>query len=135
MDPVSHFVITILGPAQDRVAAKTNPLKQRLAQPFLTGAFVGADTHQIHRDAGFHAGLRQQGVHEFVAVDTRGFGFKDQPYCSIFARLIAHSIEQAKHLGFGLQLFGRQGLFASFDFWIGKIFDLFEHLLTRCAGR
>ena len=77
VDPVSHFVIAILGPAQDRVGAKTNPLKQRLAQPFLTGTFVGANTHQIHRDAGFHAGLRQQGVHEFVAVNARGFGFKD----------------------------------------------------------
>src|SRR5690606_41398124 len=61
---------------------------QHLAQAPLARPTIRAYADQIHGHAGFHAGLGQQGVDEFVPGNATGLGLEHQAHRGIFARFV-----------------------------------------------
>ena len=135
MNPVQHLVEPVLRTPLHCDLTKLNPLQQHLPQRLLRWSAIQPHHSQINRGGTFKTGMRQQYIDELRLFNFAGLGFKHQPNSSVFAGLIAHHIKHGKQRLFQLHLILTERFFASFNFRIGQLFNLFKHALGADARR
>ena len=115
--------------------AELAPLEQHILERLLARPSIVADHHHVDRRRRFHPGVCQQGRHEFLLVDFRGFRLEHQADRGILARFVAHRVKHREDQGLEVLLLGRQGFFPGTHLGIGEFLDLLKHLLGGSAVR
>ena len=72
--------------------------------------------------------MRKQRGDQLLLLNLARLRLKHEAHSGILAALIARRVQQREHAGFELSLLLAQSFFAGFDFRIGDLFNLFEHL-------
>ena len=79
--------------------------------------------------------MRQQRGDQLLLAGTAGLGLKHQADCCVLARLVTHHIQHSQHGLFELNLVGAERFFTRLDFWVGDVFNFFQHPLRADARR